>query len=178
MRRRVSSPGASPSALALGAPVGSPLHQFILGSVTLTGFNAAELWGTGLVRTYFDLLPSIVGEAMFGNFLTRWRYTYLRGEGDEELLEELVTTQIFEDPDFGPIARNLVALWYTGMWNQLPAEWRNRNGASAQDITFIVSPQSYTEGLAWKAIHAHPPAAKPTGFGSWALPPPGPEGKP
>ncbi len=149
----------------------SPLELFVSLSVTLTGFNAAELWGTGMVRTYYNLVPSIIGAGVFGRFMSRWRYTWIRGCGDTALLDDLVTSQIFEDPDFGPIARNVTALWYLGMWNQLSADWRNVHGASANDVTFVVSPQSYTEGLVWKAIHTHPPAAKQPGYGSWALPP-------
>ena len=151
----------------------SPLELFVSLSVTLTGFSAAELWSTGMVRTYYALVPSIVGDGVFGKFLSRWRDTYIRGQGDEALLDDLVTTQIFEDPEFGPLARNVAALWYLGMWNQLPAEWRNVHGARANDTTFVVSPQSYTEALVWKAIHSHPPAAKQPGYGSWALPPEG-----
>ena len=149
----------------------SPLELFVSLSTTLTGFNAAELWSTGMVNTYYRVVPSIVGDRMFGDFMSCWRDTYIRGRGDERLLDELVTTQIFEDPKFGPLARNLAALWYLGMWNQLPAEWRNVHGAWANDMTFVVSPQAYTEALVWKAIHTHPPAAKQPGFGSWALPP-------
>ncbi|MGE0442798.1 MAG: hypothetical protein AB7L66_10480 [Gemmatimonadales bacterium] len=149
----------------------SQLDRFVTLSVTLTGFDAAELWGTGLVETYYGLLPSIVGDGMYGRFMTRWYYTWQRGEGNEQLLDELVTEQILEDPDFGPLARNLVYLWYTGQWNQLPADWRNRNGAWANDATFIVSSAAYTEGLVWKAMGTHPPAARQPGFGSWALPP-------
>ena len=59
--------------------------------------------------------------------------------------------------------------------HQLPAAWRNVHGAWANDVTFVVSTQSYTEGLVWKAIHTHPPAAKQPGYGSWALPPVAPE---
>jgi hypothetical protein len=149
----------------------SALELFLSLSVTLTGFTAADLWGTGMVRTYFDLVPSIIGGGVFGRFISRWRYTYIRGSGDEALLDDLVTSQIFEDPEFGPIARNVAALWYLGMWNQLPADWRNVHGAWANDTTFVVSPQSYTEGLVWTAIYTHPPAAKQPGYGSWALPP-------
>ena len=149
----------------------TPLQQFVELSVMLTGFDSAELHGTGLVPTYYGLIPSIIGDQMFGSFLTRWVYTYERGRGDEELLEQLVNDQIFEDPDFGPIARNLAGLWYTGQWNQLPAEWRNRNGAWANDTTYVISPESYSEGLVWKAIGSHPKAAKQPGYGSWALPP-------
>jgi len=153
------------------------LDQFITLSVTLTGFDAAELWGTGLVRTYFELLPSVVGDGFFGRFMTRWRYTWERGEGDERLLHLLVREQIFDDPDFGPVARNLANLWYTGTWNQLPAEWRNRHGAWANDTTFVVSPASYAEGLVWKAMGTHPPAARQPGYGSWALRPSGDAGR-
>jgi hypothetical protein len=151
----------------------SSLELFLSFSATLTGFGAAELWATGMVRTYYALLPSIVGDRIFGELLSRWRDTYIRGEGDEPLLDELVTTQILDDPKFGPLARNLAALWYLGMWNQLPAEWRNVHGAWANDVTNVVSPKSYAEGLVWKAIHTHPPAAKQPGYGSWALPPEG-----
>ena len=159
------SPAATPPAQQ------SPLELFVSLSETLTGFDAAELHSTALVQTYYALVPSIIGDRLFGELLTRWRDTYIRGYGDEPELLELVKLQILDDPDFGPLARNLGALWYLGMWNQLPAEWRNVHGAWANDVTFVVSPQSYTEALVWKAIHTHPPAAKQPGFGSWALPP-------
>jgi len=108
---------------------------------------------------------------LFGRLLMIWQDTYIRAKGSDLLLEQLVTEQILEDPGIGPIARNVARLWYLGMWFQLPAEWRNVHGAWANDVTFVVSPQSYTEGLVWKAIHTHPPAAKQPGYGSWALPP-------
>ena len=143
----------------------TPFELFRSLSVTLTGFSDAELSGTAMAQTYFTLIPSIVGEEKFGRLLAIWRDTYIRGEGDEPLLEKLVKEQIFEEPDLGPIARNVVTLWYLGMWNQMPATWRNKHGAWANDVTFVVSPQSYTEGLVWKAIHTHPPAAKQPGYG-------------
>jgi hypothetical protein len=149
----------------------SPLELFVSLSEVLTGFDAAELQSTAMVPTYYALVPSIIGDLLFGELLTRWRDTYIRGFGDEPELLDLVKTQILDDPDFGPLARNLGALWYLGMWNQLPAAWRNVHGAWANDVTFVVSTQSYTEALVWKAIHTHPPAAKQPGFGSWALPP-------
>ena len=178
-RRPASSaqPAATAEAYTRATSAGTPPAQqtpfelFRSLSVTLTGFSDAELSGTAMAQTYFTLIPSIVGEEKFGRLLAIWRDTYIRGEGDEPLLEKLVKEQIFEEPDLGPIARNVVTLWYLGMWNQMPAAWRNKHGAWANDVTFVVSPQSYTEGLVWKAIHTHPPAAKQPGHGSWALPP-------
>lgn len=149
----------------------SPEEQFVAFSEALTGFDAAELWGTGLVATYYQLLPTIIGDDLFGGLMTRWMYTDERGNGDPPLLEQLIREQIFEDPDYGPVAQSLTALWYTGQWNQLPADWRNRNGASANDTTCIVSPAAYVNGLVWKALGTHAPAAQQPGYGSWALPP-------
>lgn len=171
-RTRRSAPRATPAVREEPTPAHeSPLEQFLSFSRTLTGFSVPELWATGMVQTYSALVPSIVGDRMFGDLMSRWRDTYIRGQGDDALLHDLVKTQIFEDPKLGPLARNIAALWYLGMWNQLPAEWRNVHGAWANDVTFVVSTQAYIEALVWKAIHTHPPAAKQPGYGSWALPP-------
>ena len=169
-RRRRAKSAAAPKS-SLPPDPGSQLAQFTSLSAFLTGFDAAELHGTGMMQVYFDLIPSIIGPEYFGRLLSRWSNIYIRGAGDEPLLEELVTTGLLEDDTLGPLARNLIALWYLGMWNQLPGDWRNVHGAWSGDTTFIVSPQSYTSALVWKALHSHPPGAKQPGYGSWALPP-------
>lgn len=149
----------------------SQLDQFVTLSVTLTGFDGAELWSTGMMDTYRELVPSIVGDAIFGDLLTRWHDIVDRGSGRQDDIDRLVTEEMLEDPTLGPVARNLAALWYTGMWYQLPGAWRNVHGASARDLTHVVSPQAYRESLVWKAIFTHPQAAKQPGYASWALPP-------
>ena len=149
----------------------SQLDQFLTLSVTLTGFDAVELWGTGMVQTYYTLVPAIVGEEVFGDLLTRWRTIVGESAGQQRRIDRLVTTTMLDDPSLGPVARNLAALWYTGVWNQLPRAWRNVHGASARDVTYVVSPRAYEEALVWKAIFSHPPAAKQPGFASWALRP-------
>jgi hypothetical protein len=158
------------------AAVASPEHEtslqlFVSLSATLTGFTRAELWGTGMVPSYYAVLPSIIGDSIFGRFLTRWRDTYIRGAGTDDELDALVVSQMADDPEFGPLTRNLASMWYLGVWNQLPADWRNVHGAWAGDVTFVVSKQAFIEGLVWKAMHTHPKGAKQPGFGSWALPP-------
>ena len=184
MSRRPAPAANLPATAAAYTPAGpagpppprlAPFDLFFSFSVTITGFSEAELHGTAMAKTYFALVPTIVGETLFGRLLMIWQDTYIRAKGSDLLLEQLVTEQILEDPGIGPIARNVARLWYLGMWFQLPAEWRNVHGAWANDVTFVVSPQSYTEGLVWKAIHTHPPAAKQPGYGSWALPPVAPE---
>lgn len=149
----------------------SPKELFLSLSRILTGFSELELLGTGMLDPHYQTVPRIVGDVIFGRLLSRWRSIHVRGFGDEEFTEELVRDELLADDDLAPLARNVASLWYLGIWNQLPADWRDRHGASANDVTFIVSPQAYVESLVWKAMHTHPPAAKQPGYGSWALPP-------
>lgn len=161
------------------APVSDLTRQrFVALSVVLTGFDDAELWGTGMVDPYLDWLRSVVGDQRTGDLLSASQATIDAAGGKPAVLERLFLINILEDDALGPLARNLIVLWYLGQWNQLPADWRDLHGASALDQTCIISPDAYVQGLAWKAIHTHPTGAKMPGYGSWALPPVGAEGKP
>ncbi len=161
------------------APASDLVRQrFVALSVVLTGFDDAELWGTGMVDPYLDWLRSVVGDQRTGDLLSASQVTIDAAGGKPAVLERLFLINILEDDALGPLARNLIVLWYLGQWNQLPADWRDLHGASAIDQTCIISPDAYVQGLAWKAIHTHPTGAKMPGYGSWALPPVGAEGKP
>lgn len=153
-------------------------QRFVALSVVLTGFDDAELWGTGMVDPYLDWLRSVVGDQRTGDLLSASHATIDAAGGKPAVLERLFLMNILEDEALGPLARNLIVLWYLGQWNQLPADWRDVHGASALDQTCIISPDAYVQGLAWKAIHAHPTGAKMPGYGSWALPPVGAEDRP
>jgi hypothetical protein len=76
----------------------------------------------------------------------------------------------------GPVARNIIRLWYVAIWYELPKRWKERFGGidgemPEFDETYVVSPAAYTEGLLWRAIGAHPAGAKAPGYGEWAEPP-------
>ncbi len=158
-----------PRPLTLTSP--DTRRQFVALSVILTGFNDAELWGTGMVDPYLDWIRSIVGDPCLGDLLSASQGAIDAANGNEATLERLIRLNLLEDDLLGPLARNLIVLWYLGQWNQLPPDWRDAHGASALDQTCIVSPDAYAEGLVWKAIHTHPQGAKQPGFGSWSLPP-------
>ena len=144
-----------------------PFEDFLSVSAALTGFSVAQLQGTGMARGYFDELVAIVG-AELTIALTREGRLALRWPDD---VEEQLRLRVMDDPDLGPLARNLVLLWYTGGWVQLPADWRERNGASSLDGDRLLSARSWTEALMWPAIGAHPTGAKAPGFASWTGPP-------
>lgn len=137
--------------------------EFLRLSVVLTGFDDQELLGTGVLETYYDELLRIIGAreagALFGAF---GRVAV----GDDTAFRSL----ILEDPRHGPVARNVLMMWYLGTWTQLPRGWRNTYGATAYDTDHVVSAAAYREGLVWPAAGTHPMGAKQQGFGSWAKP--------
>lgn len=155
------------------APSALARTRFLQLSEALTGFDDAELNGTGMVESYLGALMSIVGEDMTARLLQTWADLVEEAEEKPERVEALLVHLMASDATLGPLVRNLAFLWYTGQWNQMPADWRDAHGASALDQTSILSPESYTEGLVWKAIFTHPQGAKQPGYGSWALPPKG-----
>ena len=155
--------------MAPAAP--DPVQRFVTLSAELTGFDAAELWGTGMAPAHFATLTSIVGADIVGSLLEGFAALETAAKGDSARLESLIETKLLPQPTLGPLARNLINLWYLGQWFQLPPDWRDVHGANANDRTAIVSAEAYTEGLVWPAIHSHPQGAKQPGYGSWSLPP-------
>lgn len=145
--------------------------QFLALSVVLTGFERVELQGTGLVSTYFQTFTGIVPPAICKEL---WKLTsrILKGNRhDENALNAAVRRDILSSPEFGPLATNIIQMWYLGSWIQLPKAWRNQFGTSPADVTTVVSAEAYKHSLIYDVMQAHPPGAKQPGFGSWSRPP-------
>jgi len=144
---------------------------FLALSSALTGFSAFRLEGTGQTEAYLTTMSNIVGEATVDALVTVHRRVVEATGGEAAELERGLRRELLSDAKLGPVARNLVKLWYVGTWYELPAAWREAFGASPRDRTFVVSPEAYTEGLLWPAVGANPSGAKPLGYGTWAKPP-------
>jgi hypothetical protein len=142
-----------------------PLDDFVALSAALTGYRAAELLGTGMAEPYLDRITAIVGEPLASRLWTVGRDVVQRAGGDD--LDAQLELRILDDPDLGPPSRNVIVLWYTGQWLQLPGPWRDRHGAGPLDVDHIISPDAYVAGLMWDAIGAHPQGAKAPGFATW-----------
>jgi hypothetical protein len=112
-------------------------EEFLRLSELLTGFGRVDLLGTGqadcYLRTVRDALPPAVLD---------------------ELLAAADGPEILADPKLGPVARDVILLWYRGTW---------------QD--HVVSAAAYQAGLEWVAAGAHPVAAREQGFGAWGVRP-------
>jgi hypothetical protein len=147
------------------------LEDFLALSSTLTGFSVFRLKGSGQAEPYLSTATEIVGEPTVRALLSTFRRVAGEASNDEGALERGVRRDILSDGKLGPVARNLIKLWYVGTWYALPVEWREAFATSDRDRTFVVSPDAYTEGLLWPAVGANPSGAKPFGYGMWAMAP-------
>ncbi len=153
------------------------LDDFYAISVALTGYNKTSLQGTGVGDTYLSTLQSIVGEPITHELL--WVYNNILTEGGTEAEQNhRIRVEIISNAKLGPVARNIIKMWYTANWYQMPSEWTNRFGTFATDdcgnfldVDHVVSGEAYEQSLVWLAMEAHPMGAKQPGFGTWAFPP-------
>ena len=149
----------------------TPFDEFLALSAVLTGYSRFRLLGTGQADLYLTTVRDVVGEPTVKELLQAFGRVHKAGAGDEAALEAALRAEILSDEKLGPIARNIIKLWFVGTWYQLPADWREAHGAHLKDVTFVASPAAYTEGLLWPTIDANPSGAKGPGYGTWAFPP-------
>jgi hypothetical protein len=143
------------------------LDRFLALSERLTAFTAFELRGTGNLEDYLDTVARIVGEGTLDDMLAAYARAEATRSGDDAALRR----ELLSDDRLGPIARNVIKLWYLGIWHELPKGWRDAFGAREGDFMFTVSASAYTEALLWPAIGANPSGAKAPGWASWTGPP-------
>lgn len=147
------------------------LDDFLSLSATLTGATRFRLHGTGQAELYFQTVSDVVGDGTLADLLKAWTAVETAAGDDAATLDRGLRREVLGHEKFGPIARNIIKLWYVGVWYALPVEWREAFGVLEKDVTFVPSPAAYTEGLLWPTIGANPAGAKGPGYGSWVSPP-------
>ena len=143
-------------------------EQFVGLSAVLTGFARMQLLGTAMADEYLRAVDAILPAGVLDELLGVYQ-ELPAGDG----LEAAVAARILGDPKLGPVAQNLILLWYCGAWTILPAQWRTAYGATPGDKTGVVSAAAYQAGLQWMAAGAHAAGSQQQGFGAWSMPPEG-----
>jgi hypothetical protein len=138
---------------------------FLRLSVILTGFDEHVLHGTGMLQTYYDELLRIIGAREAGELFGALVEVPVDDDGT------VFQNDVLSNARYGPVARNVLRMWYMGIWTQLPRKWRDNYGATSYDTDHVVSAAAYRESLVWPAAGTHPMSAKAPGFGTWAKPP-------
>jgi hypothetical protein len=140
--------------------------RFVELSAFLTGYGRVRLIGTGLISTYLQTLDEVLPAGVLDELLGA--FARLPSGADREAG---AATGILDDAKLGPVARNVILLWYCGTWTELSQAWHATHGASPRDTTHVVSAAAYAGGLQWTAAGAHPAGARQQGFGAWAQAP-------
>jgi hypothetical protein len=147
----------------------SMLPRFLDFSAEVTAFSAFDLTGTGQAESYLAAVTRVVGTKLLGELLDAWANAQAGTDTDDwQGRAGLLDRDIFSDERLGPVARNIIKLWYVGVWYQLSPGWTDSFGALENDGTFTASPSAYPEGLLWRAVGSNPPGARAPGYGSWA----------
>lgn len=145
--------------------------RFITLSAALTGFTRSDLLGTGVGGQYYGLVFDIAGADICGELFSAFESIARRNRAGSDGYNDAIGARILQNPKIGPVARNIIKMWYLGNWDQMPFPWREQYGAHPRDVDQVVSAHAYTEGLVWRAIGSHPPGAKQPGFGTWSMEP-------
>ncbi|MFL5782831.1 MAG: hypothetical protein ACJ760_16055 [Thermoleophilaceae bacterium] len=147
------------------------VHDFVAFSAAVTGFREFDLHGTGQAEEYLSTVAGGAGADVLDGLLAAWTRVRDEAQDDDTLTATLLRREVFSDPTLGPVARNVVKLWYVGIWYELPRAWIDACGALERNYTFMVSSSAYVNGMLWTAIGGNPPGARGPGFASWAGPP-------
>jgi hypothetical protein len=172
---RRAAPVMEPTA-ADGSPddvAGARGEEFLAMSARLTGYGRVQLVGTGLTRSYLRAVDAALPAGVLDDLLRTFGRVLAQSASSGDDVEAYVASAILDDPMLGPVARNIILLWYCGTWTALSEDWHAAYGASHRDATHVVSAQAYQGGLQWTAAGAHPAGAGPQGFGAWSAPPEG-----
>jgi hypothetical protein len=144
---------------------------FLSLSAALTGFQLFDLHATGVAALYWRTLNEEVRDALVFELLDRFALAASAQVQERCLIEILADTE-----RLGPVAKNIVSMWYLGSWQKLPDFWWQQNSSTSpaqQNVSRVISAETYVGGLVWKAMKVNPMGAYGPGFGSWARPPEG-----
>jgi hypothetical protein len=144
------------------------LQQFVGMSEELSGIPSFYLSGTGYAQLYFQTAVNAAGGGRIDRLLHLYQLlpTCCRRHRDAALRSNLLA-----DNEVGPVAQNIIKLWYTATWLEMPQEWHAQFLPGADNCSFVPAPYAYAESLLGPAVGAHPAGAKPTGYQSWTSPP-------
>lgn len=133
------------------------LDDFIAMSCALTG--AREL-DRRLAAKYLERISPEAAGGKLDELLKVFRD--IRAAGGDTT--EAIRRRIMDDPAHGPLAQQIIVLWYTSALHTRDEKGNHR-------FDFPDDPDQYFSGLVWAAIRAHPLGLSGGYFGHWTYPP-------
>lgn len=150
-------------------------HLFLQLSAEVTGYEESDLEGTGLVDEYLALLQGELGPVVLRELGEATRHVMSQKRADARA--HAMRVRILASPVLWPVVSGIIQLWYLGTWTSMTAHWYSLAGFKEvpkgvkPELVQVPSARAYEQQLAYRGAGAHPPGAKPTGHGSWSIPP-------
>lgn len=115
-------------------PEGKMMDDFLELSSILTSIPVGDLRQTGLAQSYFDNLLRYVGRDLTIELMAVYKSFRIQCK-EAEKLRFSVKQQLRTHPKLGPVARNLLKMWRTAHWHQMPQHWQDQYGQTlAEEI--------------------------------------------
>jgi hypothetical protein len=133
------------------------LNDFIALSCALTGTRELD---RGVAAQYLERISNDKEGGKLGALLRVFGEIQAAG-GD---VDEAIRRRIMNDAEIGPLAQQIIVLWYTSALHSQDAKGNHL-------FDFPEDPNQYFSGLVWAAIRAHPLGLSGGYFGHWKYPP-------
>lgn len=137
------------------------LDTFVKLSSILTGYPETTLKPGAdtqkLSEQYFETL----NKELTSETLEVLNSTFL---GISSPTEASVKAKIVDDTTLGRIAKNIIKMWYLGIWYDLNSPEDSGEG-------YVISSIAYKNGMVWSTMYAHPMGYSEENFGYWNTPP-------
>ena len=135
------------------------LEIFVDLSVVLTGFSKNKLQPQHdtlqLSEEYYNTLLKEVNPTLVAQLSAA--FTSLQGD-NKQVDPVKFKSDIIDNTVLGPVAKNIIKMWYVGIWYYITPE---------TEQGYIISDNAYTHGLVWDAMLAHPMGYSEGNFGNW-----------
>ena len=149
------------------------MQTFIKLSEVLTGFNAKilapDLDPVNIKAEYLPFFTEKVGANLTQQIFAT--FSKLSSQTSPALTAQQIGLAMLapsNGEDFVLACRKLIFMWYSGAWPTLiPATAT----AQATTVSDMISAKSYTCGLVWQVMQAHPMGDSNYRYGYWAKPP-------
>lgn len=137
------------------------MENFVGLSVVLTGFSQRIIApNIDPINIKVDYLAKFQQEIDNSDDILS-KYANLKAQG---LSNEQIGTQIRELYDMP--CKQLIFLWYSGAWAELVQTEQNGK-TNTMVASTLLSSKSYTQGLAWQVMQAHPMGDSNYVYGYW-----------
>ncbi len=153
------------------------LNDFYQLSAIFTDYNVAQLTGTGVGEEYNQTLSRWVRQDVLDDLYNTFNALETNNDGD--VCQQQLRQNILASAKLGPIARNIIKMWYLSIWYQMADDWTMAYGVPAYSAPvigvelakpedYIISNNAYIQGLVWPLMGSHPMGAKQPGYGTWS----------